>query len=159
MLSLAERDRRYVALRAKMREAGIDALIAKGGGGHYPAENNGNYRYITNVLNPAPTISQGTYSILPIEKEPVLFVAPRHPKESVPSPWIDDLREPRGSSLDMVVQGLRDLGLSRGRVGLAGLEPTVPYAAESFSYGFVKGLKEALPEADFVDATGLMLDV
>jgi len=57
------------------------------------------------------------------------------------------------------VAALRDPGLARSRVGLAGLDPDAPYAGESFSYGFVKGLKEALPEADFVDATGLVLDV
>lgn len=143
-----------------MQDQGIEVLIAKGGGGHYPAEWNGNYRYISNVLNPAATISQGTYALLPLERDPILYLAARHPRSSVLSPWIQDLREPSGPSVRMVAEGLRELGLSRGRIGLAGLEPDVLYVSDgSFSYAFVKELKAALPEADFVDATGLMLDV
>ena len=92
MASLAERERRYSVIRAAMRERGIEALVLKGGDNHYPAEGIGHFRYVTDIINPAPIIAYCTYAILPADGEPIAFVAARHSARSVMSTWVTDLR-------------------------------------------------------------------
>src|SRR6266567_5765295 len=109
MLSLAERDRRYALIRAAMKERGIEALIVKGGDNHYPAEGAGHFRYVTNIINPAPIIAYCTYAILPAVGEPIAFVAARHSPRSVMTEWVTDLRKSSIPHHGMIAEALRDM--------------------------------------------------
>ena len=156
-LSLAERDRRYGVIRKAMRERGIEALIVRGGDNHYPADGGGHFRYVTNIINPAPIIAYCTYAILPAEGEPVAFMAARHSMRSVMSEWVQDLRPAAMPHHNMVAAGLKDLGLGSARVGVVGLNPTLNVIGSAIvSLPFAEGLQEALPGADFVDATDIL---
>ena len=157
MLSLAERDRRYGVIRAAMRERGIEALIVKGGDNHYPAEGTGHFRYITDIINPAPIIAYCTYAILPAEGEPIAFVANRHSVRSVMTTWVKDLRKGTPPHHGMVADALKDLKLDASRIGVVGLRSTFAMIGNaSVSLPFYEGLKEALPKADLVDATDIL---
>src|SRR4029450_3527443 len=121
ILSLAERDRRYGVIRKAMRGRGIEALIVRGGDNHYPADGGGHFRYVTNIINPAPIIAYCTYGILPAEGEPIAFVAARHSVRSVMTEGVKDL--PPGSipPPGMVPGALKGLGLGASRIGIVGL--------------------------------------
>lgn len=73
--------------RDPRRDRGIEALVVKGGDNHYPAEGVGHFRYITDIINPAPIIAYCTYAILPAEGEPIAFVAARHSIRSMMTKW------------------------------------------------------------------------
>src|SRR5213592_4453683 len=111
MLSLAERNRRYGLIRSAMKERGIEALIVKGGDNHYPAEGIGHFRYLTDIINPAPIIAYCTYAILPAEGEPIAFVAARHSTRSVMTKWVTELRPSSLPHHGMIAKALKDLGL------------------------------------------------
>ena len=111
MLSLTERDRRYAVIRGAMRARGIEAMIVRGGDNHYPADGGGHFRYVTNIINPAPIIAYCTYAILPAEGEPIGFVAARHSVRSVMSEWVKDLRPGSIPHHGMVATALKELGL------------------------------------------------
>lgn len=157
MLSLAERDRRYAVIRGAMKERGIEALIVKGGDNHYPAEGAGHFRYVTNIINPAPIIAYCTYGILPAEGEPIAFVANRHSVRSVMTEWVKDLRKGYPPHHGMIADALKDLGLERSRIGVVGLRTNFAMIGNaSVSVAFYEGLQEALPHADLVDATEIL---
>jgi Xaa-Pro aminopeptidase len=157
MLSLAERDRRYALIRGAMRERGIEALIAKGGDNHYPAEGTGHFRYITDIMNPAPIIAYCTYAILPAESEPIAFVANRHSVRSVMTNWVTDVRKEIGPHHSMIAKALTDLKLDATRIGIVGLRTSFAVIGNaSVSIPFYEGLREALPKADLVDATDIL---
>ncbi len=157
LLSLAERDRRYGVIRKAMRERGIEALIVRGGDNHYPADGGGHFRYVTNIINPAPIIAYCTYAILPAEGEPIGFVAARHSVRSVMSEWVKDLRPGSIPHHGMVAGALKDLGLGAARIGIVGLRPTLAVIGNAtVSISFYEGLQEALPGADLVDATDIL---
>jgi Xaa-Pro aminopeptidase len=157
MLSLAERDRRYGLIRGAMRERGIEALIVKGGDNHYPAEGAGHFRYVTDIINPAPIIAYCTYAILPAEGEPIAFVAARHSIRSVMTTWVTDLRPGSIPHHNMVAGALKDLGLDAARIGIVGLRASFAVIGNaSVSVPFYEGLRDALPRADLVDATDIL---
>jgi Xaa-Pro dipeptidase len=157
MLSLAERDRRYGVIRAAMSDRGIEALIVKGGDNHYPAEGGGHFRYITDIINPAPIIAYCTYAILPAEGEPIAFVAARHSVRSVMTQWVTDLRPGSIPHHGMVAGALKDMGLGTARIGIIGLRASFAVIGNaSVSIPFYEGLQEALPNAEFVDATDII---
>lgn len=157
MLSLAERDRRYGVIRKAMRDRGIEALIVKGGDNHYPAEGAGHFRYVTNIINPAPIIAYCTYAILPAEGEPIAFVAARHSVRSVMTQWVTDLRPGSIPHHRMVAGALQDLGMGASRIGIVGLRTSFAVIGNaSVSLPFYEGLKEAMPKADLVDATDIL---
>lgn len=157
MLSLAERDRRYGVIRGAMRERGIEALVVKGGDNHYPAEGVGHFRYITDIINPAPIIAYCTYAILPAEGEPIAFVAARHSIRSVMTKWVTDLRPSSIPHHGMIAGALKDMGLAASRIGIVGLRAHFWVIGNaSVSIPFYEGLKEALPNADLVDVTDIL---
>src|SRR5436309_5833285 len=157
MLSLAERDRRYDVIRKAMSQRGIEALIVRGGDNHYPADGGGHFRYVTNVINPAPIIAYCTYAILPAVGEPIAFVAARHSARSVMTQWVTDLRPGSIPHHGMVAGALKDLGLGAARIGIVGLRPTLAVIGNAtVSIPFYEGLREALPGAELVDATDIL---
>src|SRR2546426_4136862 len=121
MLSLAERNRRYGLIRSAMKERGIEALVVKGGDNHYPAEGLGHFRYVTDIINPAPIIAYCTYAILPAVGEPIAFVAARHSIRSVMSKWVTDLRKGSIPHHGMIAEALKDMNLGASRIGIVGL--------------------------------------
>src|SRR5215469_15749931 len=115
VLSLAERDRRWTALRAGMADNGLDCLIIFGlkGREHYEG-------YVANE-------NIEGFAIFPRNSDPVLVSW--HPKMVIrrlggkrdPDRfWIRDTRI--GNYGSMLVEVLKERGLDRAHVGVIGLE-------------------------------------
>lgn len=139
MIPITEREERYQALRRMMRERGYAALLLAG---NAEATQRGYVRYVANWR----LWGGKGFVVLPIEGAPVLILgAGSQSHWSKTIGWIDDVRA-ASNLLAEVVQVITDLGLSRERVGVVGLN-------EVMLHGDVMALTQGLPEADLVDAT------
>jgi len=101
--SLAERDRRWNAVRAGAAQAGLDCVLVPLGDGI-------DARYMTQLRCSA--------LVLPTDGRAPIVIADRSSKnEWVPDPWQTgrEWAEPMG-------EALRDLGFARARIGVAGLQ-------------------------------------
>ncbi|MDH3443613.1 MAG: hypothetical protein OEN50_06805 [Deltaproteobacteria bacterium] len=100
--SLAERDRRWKAVRENAAKAGLDCVLV-------PLGNGVDGRYMTQLRCSA--------MVLPTDgRSPIIIADRRSSNEWVPEPWQTgrEWAEPMG-------EALLDLGMSRARVGVAGL--------------------------------------
>lgn len=155
--STAERDRRWAQVRALMERDGIDAIVALGNTGAWESLN-ANTRYLVGIGGNCSIAS----AIFPLDGEVTAVVG------SVPGAaywrsyqdWVTDIREPTGffAVTDAAVARLRELSPSAqtGRIGIAGLAdlPRVPEGA--VAHGAYERMREALPQAELVNATALL---
>src|SRR5947209_17354191 len=95
--SPAERDRRYAGVRARMREAGIDCLIAAPG---EPFEPQASSRYLTQIGG----LQGAAWAVLPLDGEATAILSSEreHRMWSGHLEWPTDLRW--GSQVDLLVQ-------------------------------------------------------
>src|SRR5271154_6570417 len=121
--SPAEYARRYTALRAKMREHRLDALIVPGGPSHWSF--GGGMLWLTGHWE---WHALAAYVIVPLEGEPTLIYAMGGTHiEAVrrePPNALKAVRSSRsGKYAEVMVERLRELGLERGRIGLLEIDP------------------------------------
>lgn len=111
--SVAERDRRYAAVRVLMEQAGLDCLVAPPG---ELWEAQANSRYLTQIGG----MQGGAWAVMPLEGDATAIV--RAERERVM--WAQLLEWPRdircGSGPELVANRLRELGAEHGRVGMLG---------------------------------------
>jgi Xaa-Pro aminopeptidase len=144
MVSHQERERRYLAIRAAMREDGLDALVVCGSGDE--AER-GRTRYVSDLY----VWNGQTFVILPLKGKPIL-IQPAYIGNAWAGSvgWITDNRsavDPAGA----VVEALLDLGLGRASIGIVGLESVLTVRDLSV-------FRSKLPDASLRDAT-LLFDM
>lgn len=146
--SAAEYARRYRAVRAEMAKCGLDALVAAGDSA-FGGSNHANVYWLTNWLDP-----YAAYAVLPAKGEPFLVISNllyRHTAEraSVVSriPWTGF------NPGRTIAEGLLDLGLAKGRIGLAGVRHV---GRASMAHEHQRELQAMMPEATFVDALDVM---
>jgi len=146
-LSLQERDRRWDGLRKRMLFAGVDCLILLGTDMYWDM-GLANLRYVTGL-----GAKMGTKGLFFIDSDPVVYNAvphmsrPFHAQESLQD-WISDIRILRGPS--EIAAEIRDRGLDRSKIGLVGFSSTI-LPDSVFVDSEVQGLREALPNARFLD--------
>jgi Xaa-Pro dipeptidase len=70
--------------------------------------------------------------------------------------WVADLRPSGRAYAPPIAARLRELGLARGRIGISGLEGLVRAPEGVVPSGLLDRLRRALPDATFVDATGVL---
>jgi Xaa-Pro aminopeptidase len=144
--SLAERDRRWAAVRRQMDEQKLDCLVLWG----WPAVWDfctANARYL------CPVGGNAEFNILvfPRQGEPTCFVQMptfiegwRRAQE-----WVSDVRSRKGTWADSVTNRLKELGLAGARIGMDGLAgPLDPDGWLPHSV-FVR-LQQLLPQAELV---------
>lgn len=139
MTSAHERERRYAALRGAMAAEGLEALLICARGDEFQR---GRLQYVSDVFMWA---GRG-YVLLPLNHPPILFQA-RSVAWAEAAGWISDNR----SAIDQpqaIVHALADLGLSRARVGVVGLEEVIPVKD-------LRGLQHGLPDAEWREVTSL----
>ena len=146
-LTLAERDRRYVGLRALMETQGFDAVVVGSFQGRERLESYLIDDFLDSVV------------VLPLKSDPVLlafggsrisriFESQRRGHDV----WVPDVRLSAGGA--KVAEVLKERGLARGRIGLVGFGPTAPGEAEGLlPLGFHTNLVKALPDAKIGDFT------
>lgn len=142
--SLAERDRRWNAVRANAAKANLDCILVPLGDGC-------DARYMTQLRCSAMA--------LPTDgREPIIIADRRSSNEWAPNPW-----QTGREWAEPMAEGLLDLGMHKGRIGVAGLKGgTVTHCAAidgvvnhtAFHY-----VRSRLPDAKFEDATELIGNV
>lgn len=134
-----------------MAREGFDALIAPENTGHYDHWQP-DTRYLTqvggNCVDAAAIVTQ--------DHPPIAFVGEgAWPGLAAPHWGVEVLPTARAFGRAMAPV-MKDLGLARARIGVAGLERGLRAPEGTIKYGTVRKLREALPQATFVDATLVM---
>ncbi|HYY25317.1 MAG TPA: aminopeptidase P family N-terminal domain-containing protein, partial [Candidatus Udaeobacter sp.] len=108
-LSVKERDRRYAAIRERLREKGVDCAVVRGS----------NLFYLSNG------VKGELFGILPTEDKPLaVIVNRRHMIDISPrvlldsQDWVTELKP--GSDASAVIEKLKEMRLENGTIGLAG---------------------------------------
>jgi len=151
--SKKEYKRRYAELRKKMREHNLDVVIVPGGPSHWSF--GGGMLWLTGHWE---WHALCCYVVVPIEGEPVLIYsmggthaeAVRRQVECV----VKDVRHSRnGRYADVMVERIRELGLTRGRIGLMEIDPRHNDYLPVNQYNV---LRENLPDAELVFTKGFL---
>ncbi|MBV9121406.1 MAG: aminopeptidase P family N-terminal domain-containing protein, partial [Chloroflexi bacterium] len=150
--SLAERDRRWAGTRRRLAEADLAALLVYGSSGLSDARM-ANLHYLSLIGGNG----EEGWLLFPTAHDPLAFVWSSefllrewHERGC----WIDDVRPGRKWSASLA-SAITDSGLARERVGVVGLSGAEDPEG-SIPHDTYAALLEALPHADFVNASALM---
>jgi Xaa-Pro aminopeptidase len=153
--SLAERDRRWAAVRAAMAEHGLDVILAPQNTGHsmdYQAD----ARYLTHCGGGGDA---DIAAVFPLEGEVTAIATSAQPRWTPRvQNWTADVREARRNYGKVMVERIRELDLEKGRIGVSGLGKIggTRSAEGLILHGTWLQIREAFPEAELVDATAVM---
>jgi len=139
--SLAERDRRWNAVRANAIKAGFDCVLI-------PLGNGADARYMTQLRCSALALpSDG--------RAPIVIADRSSTNEWVPAPW-----QTGREWAEPMAEALLDLGMERARIGVAGLKggavthcASIDGVVNHTAFEFVQS---KLPNAQFADATDVV---
>ena len=154
--SIAERDRRYAAVRERMKERRLDCLLFP----HHTGEWD-NYQAGTRYLSCIGGGGAATALVFPLEGEPIAVVreARRIDWWREQQNWISNIRAPSKFSWAGVFKdALAERKLTSGRIGIVGLKDVIRDAEGIIAHGEVEMLTSAFPDlaiesaADIVDA-------
>jgi Xaa-Pro aminopeptidase len=151
--SKKEYERRYAALRAKMREHKLDAVVVPGGPSHWSF--GGGMLWLTGHWE---WHALCCYVLVPLDGEPTLIysMGGTH-AEAVRrqvSVVVQDVRHSRnGRYADIMVERLRELKLERGRIGLMEIDPRHKDYLPVNQYNV---LRHNLPDAELVFTEGFL---
>jgi Xaa-Pro aminopeptidase len=154
-LSLNERDRRWSEVRKAMRQQSITCLLGfpnVGEWDHFQA----NVRYLTQVGGFG--LESGV--VFPLDGEVISIVRGNNEvnwwREA--NQWIKIYKTCGRRWSQGVIEALKDLGFTQGRVGVMSLGNTLR-SEGAVSWTTLERIKQSLPALNFVDATELISDV
>lgn len=135
-----EYETRLAAVREGMREQDMDVLLVQ----HPP-----NVLYLTGYQTFSPNF--GECVVVPLEGDPTLLVLSPELGGALVHTWLDDRRgyPPDLSRERYIADTLRDKGLDGGKVG-------VEKDSHGLPAGTYEGLVAALPNAQFIDGSGIV---
>ena len=154
-VSPEERDRRWRCLRDGMAKRGVDCLLFNGNSGRWN-EMNANVRYVSGYADP---LSGTSYALFPASGDGTLVTQMTGKRSLYTLSWFADLRVGRTAELaEIVEERLRDLGLTRGTLGLVGI---IFRHRENVGlpWNLLEEIKARLPELRIVDSTDLMFEL
>lgn len=151
--SPAEYARRHAALRAKMQELGLDAIILNGGPSHWSF--GGGMLWLTGHWE---WHALANYVVFPKEGEPTLVYSMGGTHiEAVrreTAGALSDVRPSRNGRFgEVIAERLQELGLTAGRIGLTEIDPR---HGDYLPVNQYNALRECLPAADLVFTRGLL---
>jgi Xaa-Pro dipeptidase len=155
--SLAERDRRWKAVRDLMRQHRLDVIVTPNNTGH-STDFQSNTRYLTHCGGGGDA---DIAAVFPLEGEVTAIATTAQARWPTVQDWTTDLREARRNYGRVIVERLRELKVDRGRIGITGLgEVEGTRTPEgTILYGTWKQIREAFPQAELVDATAILAEV
>lgn len=155
--SIAERDRRWKAVRASMAQAGIDVIVTPQNTGH-SMDFQADSRYLTHCGGGGDA---DIAAVFPLEGEVTAIATSAAPRWPTVQDWTTDVREARRDYGRVIVERLSELGVEHGRIGITGLgEIGGTRSPEGLIlYGTWKQIREAFPDAELVDATTIVAAV
>jgi Xaa-Pro aminopeptidase len=139
--------RRHDLVRAKMKERGLDAVVAAGDSS-FRGSNHANVYWLTNWLDP-----YAAYAVIPLDSDPFLVISNELYIHTAKRAAI--VADAFGSFTPgrAIGERLNDLGLARGRIGLAGVRNV---GRASMASEHQRDLVGLMPEATFQDALEVM---
>src|SRR5262249_5467477 len=155
--SLAERDRRWKAVRELMRQQQLDVIVTPQNSGH-STDYQASSRYLTHVGGGGDA---DVAAVFPLDGEVTAIATSAAPRWPTVQDWTKDVREARRNYGRAIVERLKELNVDRGRIGITGLgevEGTRTPEGTIF-YGTWKQIREAFPNAELVDATKILTEV
>ena len=150
-LSLAERDRRYRAVRAAMARDNLDVLICPASTSRWE-QTMADARYLTTIGG----FGTETLAIFPRDGAVTAYVFNRAEFWLHAQDWVTDVRDGRNLWLKNIQERLSEMKLGAGRIGIAGLTGLTRTPDGIIPYATVEGIKAAFPKAAIVNATALM---
>jgi Xaa-Pro aminopeptidase len=143
--------RRYDALRAKMRQRGLDCVIVPGGPNHWSF--GGGMLWLSGHWE---WHAIANYVVFPLEGEPTLVysMGGTHIEATRRESAIKDVRQSRGGRFaEVMIERIKELGLERAKIGILEVDPRFHDYLPVNQYNT---LKEALPNASFSFESGFM---
>lgn len=155
-LSLAERDRRWAAVRALMMREDIDVLVTFSHSGWWDTSN-ANTRYLTCIGGNCAPLS----AVFPQAGDVTVIGGPA-PKSDYwikAQDWVVDVRTNFFDMTAMLLDRLDELFPKPRRIGVLGLDHVPRQPDGLVSTGALRRLRERFPESELVDATQLVAEV
>ena len=153
--SRGERDRRWALVRRRMAAANLDCLIAFPNQGRFE-QLQANTRYLTAMGGFACEIAV----VFPQDGAVTSFVQSGRDIAwwTAAQDWIADIRNCRRLWSDGIANRLKELKLMHGRIGVVGLQGLIRAPEGVVPWTMFERVKEALPGAEFVSATEIVLE-
>ncbi len=151
--SLAERNRRWAAVRALMAKEGLPVIVVPNNTAH-STDFQSSARYLSHVGGGGDT---EVACVFPLEGDVTACVNRANTDWCAPvQHWTTDLRNTRRNPASGCVDRLRELDAGKGKIGVVGLGPGTRTPMGTILLGFYNQLREAFPDAEFVDATHIL---
>jgi Xaa-Pro dipeptidase len=153
--TLAERERRWTAVRRLMDNAGLSCVVVPPHTGH-STDLQANARYLSHCGGGA---SADIGVIFPMEGDVTVAATSAVPRLTNVQEWVSDIREARRNYGNVIIQRLRELDVRGQRVGIAGLWRGTRTPEGTILYHTMRRLLKEFPDTQFVDASSLLEEV
>jgi Xaa-Pro aminopeptidase len=156
--SLAERDRRWAAVRKLMAARGIDVIVAPQNTGH-SMDFQADARYLTHCGGGGDA---DIAAVFPLDGDVTAIATSAVPRWTPRvQNWTVDVREARRDYGKQIVGRIRELGLKKPRIGITGLgEIGGTRSPEGLIiHGTWQRIRDAFPDSELVDATDILMTV
>ena len=155
--SLAERDRRWKAVRERMAKENIDVIVTPQNTGH-SMDFQANTRYLTHCGGGGDA---DIAAVFPLQGDVTAIATSAAPRWPTVQDWTKDVREARREYGKVIVERLKELNIERGRIGITGLGEVEGTRTPEGTvlHGTWKKIRTAFPNAELVDATPILTEV
>lgn len=150
-LPLAERDRRWAAIRSRMAERDLDCLIIRGISTKWDG-GTANVRYVSQVGGNG----EDAMVVFPAVGDPVVMLwAPSQRKWwAEAQDWVSDFRQGNPNWSAGAIEAVQGFGHGRGRIGIVGIGGRTE-AGKCMSYDIYTGIAEGLTDAHLEPASDI----
>ncbi|HZT08238.1 MAG TPA: M24 family metallopeptidase [Chloroflexota bacterium] len=153
--SIAERDRRWKAVRALMARDGIDVIIAPPNNGN-STDWQADARYLSHCGGGADA-SIGC--VFPIDDEPTVVATSAIRWGPRVQNWVSDVRDVNRHYGRAMAERLRELKADGKRIGICGLAGGTRTPEGTILHGTYEAIAKAVPNSEIVNATDLLQEV
>src|SRR5581483_8108442 len=152
--SLKERDRRWNAVKELMRQNNLDVIITPQNTGH-SMDFQSNTRWLTHCGGGGDA---DIAAVFPLDGDVTVVATSAKPRWPTVQNWVSDVREARRSYGRVVAQRLKELPTPK-RVGIVSLGEGTRTPEGTILHGTWREIREAVPDAELVDATELLAEL
>ena len=155
--SLAERDRRWQAVRAKMAAENIEVIVTPQNTGH-SMDFQANTRYLTHCGGGGDA---DIAAVFPLDGEVTAIATSANPRWTTTQDWTTDVREARRNYGAQIVERLKELNVEQGKIGITGLGQVEGTRTPegTILHGTYEKIRASFPRAEIIDATPILTEV
>lgn len=150
--SLAERDRRWQAVRTLMAERDLLAIVLPNHSGH-STDFQANSRYISHCGGGADA---DIAVVFPNEGDVTAIATTAEFRWRPTQDWVSDIREARRNYGNVIVERLKELKADGKRIGVAGLGRGTRTPEGTILFQTMNKILREFPNSTIVDATGIL---